>query len=116
MSDRPDAPYDEYGCLREHLESRIAADLKCTMPFLGYNGVNSHLNLCNNHSGCKFYKETILVIASKTDFAEAYNKMWYLIEEELQLYPACSPKCERKIYKGVVDYGSKNGKELLSCF
>ena len=54
--------------------------------------------------------ELILVIASKTVFAEAYYKMWKLSEEELQLNPACSPKCERKVYKGVVDYGSKNGK------
>ena len=62
-----------------------------------------------------------MVIASKTDFAEAYNKMWYLIEDELQLNPACSPKCERKIYKGVVDVGlpavaeEKAIQHILAC-
>ena len=51
-----------------------------------------------------------MVIASKIGFAVAYYKLWKLSEDELQLNPGCPPKCERKVYKGVVDYGSKNGK------
>ena len=53
-------------------------------------------------------------MAPKTGCADAYYKMWQLSEEELQLNPACSPKCERKVYNGVVDYGSKNGKEEVA--
>ena len=50
MSDKAGTIYDEYGCLKENLELRLAKDLKCILPFLVFNRINIHQKLCNNHS------------------------------------------------------------------
>ena len=93
-SDKAGTIYDEYGCLKENLELRLAADLKCTMPFLVYNRVNLHHKMCTNES----------------EFAEAWQQLHESEEDELQLEPTCKPKCEHLSYSGEMNYWTKSGQ------
>ena len=42
--------YDEYECMRRTWERRMATDLKCNLPFLAFNNINTNKILCPNQS------------------------------------------------------------------